>query len=128
MTSTVTAPSITTPSWRVGAGLRMLGNETGKGLRVMWVHKAPLVLELVGLSTMYWAIQLFIGGGRYLNELLAMTFIGYLAYIVCYIALLRMASGLLEEMAKGQPVEPQGLKAIGSRCREILECRSLIPD
>jgi ABC-2 type transport system permease protein len=101
MTSTVTAPTITTPSGRVGAGLRMLGNETGKGLRVMWVHKAPLVLELVGLSTMYWAIQLFIGGGRYINELLAMTFIGYLAYIASYIALLRMASGLLEEMFTG---------------------------
>jgi ABC-2 type transport system permease protein len=101
MTSTVTAPIIATPTSRLSAGLRMLGNETGKGLRVMWVHKAPLVLELVGLSTMYWGIQLFIGGGRYVNELLAMTFIGYLAYIASYIALLRMASGLLEEMFTG---------------------------
>jgi ABC-2 type transport system permease protein len=101
MTSTVTAPIIATPTGRLSAGLRMLGNETGKGLRVMWVHKAPLVLELVGLSTMYWGIQLFIGGGRYVNELLAMTVIGYLAYIASYIALLRMASGLLEEMFTG---------------------------
>lgn len=79
----------------------MLGNETAKGLRVMWVHKAPLVLELVGLSAMYWGLQLFIGGGRYVPDLLAMTLAGYLAYIASYIALLRMASGVLEEMFTG---------------------------
>jgi ABC-2 type transport system permease protein len=84
-----------------GAGLLMLGNETVKGLRVMWVHKAPLILELVLLSATYWGIQLFLGGGRYVHELLAMTFPGYLAYVVSYIVLLRMVSGLLEEMFTG---------------------------
>lgn len=101
MTTTATLPTTTAVPDRAGAGLRMLGNETGKGLRVMWVHKAPLVLELLMLSVMYWGIQLFIGGGRYVHDLLAMTFAGYLAYIVSYIALLRMASGLLEEMFTG---------------------------
>lgn len=98
MATTVTMPTATA---RTGASLRMLGNETTKGLHVMWVHKAPLVLELVMMSVMYWGVQLFIGGGRYVNELLAMTFAGYLAYIVSYLALLRMASGLLEEMFTG---------------------------
>lgn len=84
-----------------GAGLRMLGNETSKGLRVMWVHKAPLVLQLALMSVTYWMMQLFIGGGGFVNELLAMTFASYLAYVVSYIALLRMAAGLLEEMFTG---------------------------
>jgi ABC-2 type transport system permease protein len=85
----------------LGLGLRMLGNETHKSLRVMWVHKAPLVLQLALMSVTYWIIQLFIGGGSFVNDLLAMTFAGYLAYVVSYIALLRMAAGLLEEMFTG---------------------------
>lgn len=84
-----------------GPSLRMLGNETSKGLRVMWVHKGPLVMQLALMSVNYWVIQLFIGGGSFVNELLAMTFAGYLAYVVSYIALLRMAAGLLEEMFTG---------------------------
>jgi ABC-2 type transport system permease protein len=96
MTVTVTAPTN-----RTGAGLRMLGNETSKGLRVMWVHKIPLVLQLAIMAANYWAIQFFIGGGRFVGELLALTLAAYLAYVISYIALLRMAAGLLEEMYTG---------------------------
>jgi ABC-2 type transport system permease protein len=99
MATTMTMPSTTTA--RTGAGLRMLGNETAKGLRVMWVHKGPLVMTLVLMSVQYWGFQLFIGGGSLVNELLAMTVAAYLAYIVAYIALLRMVAGLLEEMFTG---------------------------
>lgn len=102
MTTTVTRPAVTAgPRSATGATWRMLGNETTKGLRVMWVHKAPLVLELAAMVATYWGIQLFLGGGRFVNDLLAVTFVGYLAYVVSYIALLRMASGLLEEMFTG---------------------------
>ncbi|GAA3093645.1 ABC-2 type transport system permease protein [Kribbella aluminosa] len=85
----------------VQAGLRMLGNETAKALRVMWVHKAPLVFQLLGMTATFWVIQLFIGGGRYVGELLAMILSGYLAYVVSYIAVLRIAAGVLEEMFTG---------------------------
>jgi ABC-2 type transport system permease protein len=85
----------------IAAGLRMLGNETGKGLRVMWVHKLPLALQLAVMAANYWAIQFFIGGGRFVDRLLALTLAGYLAYVVSYIALLRMAAGVLEEMYTG---------------------------
>lgn len=98
MTTTLTVP---TTAERLGLGLRMLGNETSKGLRVMWVHKGPLVMQLALMSVTYWIVQLFIGGGSFVNELLAMTFAGYLAFIVAYIALLRMAAGLLEDMFSG---------------------------
>lgn len=93
------ATTVSTPS--PALGLRMLGNEIDKGLRVMWVHKAPLVLQTAGMLAFYWVIQLFIGGGRLVPEVLAMTFVAYLAYIVGYIALLRMAGGVLEEMYTG---------------------------
>lgn len=84
-----------------GKGVRMLSNETAKGLRVMWAHKTPLALQIGSLTAFYWAFQFFLGGGRFVPELLAMTFVAYLAYIVAYIAMLRMASGVLEEMYTG---------------------------
>lgn len=93
------ADTVSTPG--PALGLRMLGNEIGKALRVMWVHKAPLVLQTAGMLAFYWVIQFFVGGGRLVPELLAMTFVAYLAYIVGYIALLRMAGGVLEEMYTG---------------------------
>lgn len=82
-------------------GLRMLGNETTKGLRVMWAHKAPLVLGLAYMAMYYWVIQLFIGGGRLVGEVLAMTFVSFVGYVVLYIASLRMVGGVLEEMYTG---------------------------
>ncbi|TDO30403.1 ABC-2 type transport system permease protein [Kribbella sp. VKM Ac-2527] len=87
------------PMYRLG--LRMLGNETAKGLRVMWAHKAPLALGLAYVAMLYWVIQLFIGGGRLVGEVLAMTFVAFLGYVVLYIASLRMVSGVLEEMYTG---------------------------
>jgi ABC-2 type transport system permease protein len=94
MTTTVSTPS-------PALGLRMLGNEIDKGLRVMWVHKAPLILQIAYVLAFYWVLQLFVGGGRFVSEVLAMTFVAYLAYIISYIALLRMAGGVLEEMYTG---------------------------
>jgi ABC-2 type transport system permease protein len=79
----------------------MLGNEISKGLRVMWAHKGPLAMQLALFSVTYWIVQLFIGGGTFVNELLAMTFFGYMAFVVAYVALLRMAAGLLEDMFSG---------------------------
>jgi ABC-2 type transport system permease protein len=67
----------------------------------MWVHKGPLVTTLALMSVQAWGFWLFIGGGSFVNELLAMTFTGYLAYVVAYIALLRMVAGLLEDMFTG---------------------------
>jgi ABC-2 type transport system permease protein len=96
-----TAASTFGPAGGIAAGLRMIGNETGKGLRIMWVHKLPLALQLTLMTANYWIIQFFIGGGRFVDRLLALTLAGYLAYVVSYIALLRMAAGVLEELYTG---------------------------
>lgn len=97
MTTTLAPPPVN----RFGIGLRMFGNETSKGLRVMVAHKGPLITQLVLMGVTYWGVQLFIGGGSVVNEVLAMTFASYLAFVVAYIALLRMAAGLLEDMFTG---------------------------
>jgi ABC-2 type transport system permease protein len=103
MVTTLTRPPIASgPATNVrGAHLRMFGNEISKGLRVMWVHKIPLITMLVLMAGSYWFYQLFIGGGSLVPGLMAMTVAGYLAYVVAYIALLRMAAGLLEDMFTG---------------------------
>ena len=87
------ATTVSTPSRALG--VRMLANEISKALRVMWVHKAPLVLQTANMLAFYWVLQFFVGGGRFVPEVLAMTFVAYLAYIVGYIALLRMVGGVL---------------------------------
>ncbi|MGH3712812.1 MAG: ABC transporter permease [Micromonosporaceae bacterium] len=79
----------------------MVGNETRKGLLVMWSHKATLAPQLGMMAATYLAIQFFIGGGRIVDALLPQTLIAYLAYVVGYIALMRMAAGVLEEMNTG---------------------------
>lgn len=80
---------------------RMLANETGKALRVMWVYKGPLAFQFGYMAAMYWIIQLFAGGGRVVGGLLAMTLAAFAAYVVSHIASLRLVAGLLEEMYTG---------------------------
>lgn len=91
------------PGGRLGlsAGLRIVGNETLKALQVMWSHKATLVPQLGFMAVMFWVIQFFIGGGRVLDQLVALTLFGFWAYVVGYLALLRMAAGVLEEKFTG---------------------------
>lgn len=94
MATTVTAPS-------PGRCLKLLGNEISKGLRVMWVHKGPLVFQLAYMAVNYWVVQVFVAGGRLVGEVLAMTMVAFLGFIVSYIGSLRMVSGVLEEMYTG---------------------------
>jgi ABC-2 type transport system permease protein len=82
-------------------GLRMLGNETRKGLQITWAHRASLIPQFGFLTVMYWVIQYFVGGGRILPELAAQTFVAYLAFVIAYVTLLRMAAGVLEEVFTG---------------------------
>lgn len=85
----------------LGHGLRMIGNETRKGLQITWANRASLIPQFGFLTVFYWVIQFFVGGGRVLPELAAQTFVGYLAFVVAYVTLLRMAAGVLEEMFTG---------------------------
>lgn len=100
MTAAVIAP-VPTGVFRFLAGMRMLANETLKGLQVMWSHKALIVPQFLLMVAIYWAIQFFLGGGRIVSGLVGLTLVGYWAYVVGYLALLRMAAGVLEERFAG---------------------------
>lgn len=98
MVATTVAPL---PGLGPAAALRVVGNETLKVLQVMWSHKATLVPQLGFMAVLFWVIQFFIGGGRVIDELVALTLFGFWAYVVGYLALLRMAAGVLEEKFTG---------------------------
>lgn len=100
---TMVAATAVRPVGRLGlpAGLRIVGNETVKAMQVMWSHKATLVPQLGFIAVMFWVIQFFIGGGRVIDQLIVLTLFGFWAYVVGYLALLRMAAGVLEEKFTG---------------------------
>ena len=89
------------PRLHPAAAARMLGNETAKGLRLMWAHRVTLAPQLLVMGVMYLLFQLVIGGGRLVPALLPVTLSAFLAYVVGYVALLKMAAGLLEEVNAG---------------------------
>jgi ABC-2 type transport system permease protein len=64
-------------------------------------HKAPLVFQLAYMGVTYWIVQFFVGGGRFVGDVLAMTMVAFLGFIISYIASLRMVAGVLEEMYTG---------------------------
>ena len=81
--------------------LRILANETAKGLRIMWAHKVALVPQLALMAVTYLLFQAVLGGGRPVPALLPVTLLAYLAYVAGYVSLLKTAAGLLEEVNTG---------------------------
>lgn len=99
MTNT-TAPPLAdrTP---VAVPMRVVANETAKGLRLVWAHRATLLSSVLTTLVMYLAIQYFLGNGAILDELVALTAPGLFAYIVAFLTTLRLVAGLLEERNTG---------------------------
>lgn len=80
---------------------RILGNEVAKELRIAWARRAMLPATLVTTLVTYLAIQYFMGAGQILNRLVAITAPGLFAYVVAFIASLRVVAGLLEQRNTG---------------------------
>jgi ABC-2 type transport system permease protein len=87
----------------VGAGVaaRMVANETAKGLRLVWSYRATLLPTVLSLLGMYLVFQYFVGGGRIVDDLVADTAPGMFAYVVAYLATMRLVAGILEERNAG---------------------------
>lgn len=79
----------------------MIGNETAKGLRILWAYRATLLPTLFGLLVTYLAFQYFVGGSGIDPALAAETAPGMFAYAVSYLMVMRMVAGLLEERNAG---------------------------
>jgi ABC-2 type transport system permease protein len=81
--------------------LRMLGNETAKGLLVLWANRLTLVPELVVLVVFFLFVQLVIGDGQLVQAVYAPTLLGFASYALAYVVTLKMVAGTLEELNAG---------------------------
>jgi len=79
----------------------ILGNESYKGLLILWSHRVTLVPEIAVVAATYLMLQFLLGGGRLVAALLPVTLLGFLAYALIYLVTLRVSAGILEEMNAG---------------------------
>lgn len=79
----------------------MIGNETAKGLILLWDNRRTFLPELTALLVFYFLIQFLVGGGHLVPALYAPTLIAFGLYAVLYIVTLKMVAGTLEEMNAG---------------------------
>lgn len=93
------APALSPAPW--SAVGRIFLNETHKNLLTLWAYRKTLVPELVLAAFTYLVLQFFIGGGRLVDELIPPTTVAYVTYLFTYYALLKVVSGLLEEVNTG---------------------------
>jgi ABC-2 type transport system permease protein len=84
-----------------GFAWRAFGNETGKGLRLMWRRRAVTIAGLVTLGLMFLAIQFFIGGGHLVLPVLALTLPALFAATIAYTTSVSGAGGIAEEVNGG---------------------------
>lgn len=101
MTMTTTTAHPPTDRLPAADRMRIVANETAKGLRIVWAHRATLISAVFTTLVLYLAIQYFLGDGAILDELVALTAPGLFAYIVAFLATLRLVAGLLEERNTG---------------------------
>lgn len=80
---------------------RMLGNETSKGLMLLWDNRRTILPELGALLVLYFLIQFLVGGGRVVPALFAPTLLAFGFYTLLYIVTLKMVAGTLQEMNAG---------------------------
>jgi len=86
------------PRW---FALRAFGNEAGKGLRLMWRHRAITITSIVMNGLLYLVIQFFIGGGHLILPVMALTLPGLFAYALASAAALQGSGGIAEEVNGG---------------------------
>jgi ABC-2 type transport system permease protein len=96
-----TQPVIAERAFTLGAVGRLFANETYKNLLTLWAYRKTLIPELALAAFTYLAIQFFIGGGELVDELIPPTTLAYVTYLFTYYVLLKVVSGLLEEVNTG---------------------------
>jgi ABC-2 type transport system permease protein len=101
--------SVLAPGWRLtpGAGLRVLGAESGKGLRNQLAHPIGHVIALLISMTMYLGLQFVLGQGELRQDLLPQTLVAISGYWFLQYAGLVMVSDLVEEKRTGTFAQSQ---------------------
>lgn len=93
------APAV--PMGRVAPWLRQFGNETAKGLRLAWRRRGTVVAAIVVSILLYLGLNLFIGGGHFVEELMLLTLPAMLAVAIAEAAAMNGSGGIGEEVNGG---------------------------
>ena len=80
---------------------RVLANETGKGLALLWRRRATLIMATAAIGVMYLAVEFFIGAGHINQAVFAATLPGLFAYALAATAALQGSGGIAEEVNGG---------------------------
>jgi ABC-2 type transport system permease protein len=96
----MTAIALPTPS-SVGLNLRLVGNETVKGLLLAWRRRALVVSGIVAAGIFFVGVRLLVGGGHIVAPLLAATLPALLAFVVAQTVALQGSGGIAEEINGG---------------------------
>jgi ABC-2 type transport system permease protein len=81
--------------------VRLVANETAKGLRLVWRRRAMAVTTLGLQATVYLGITLLVGGGHIVRPLMVQTLPALLASAIAVIAALGGSGGIAEEINAG---------------------------
>src|SRR5260370_42262542 len=102
MSEGVLAQRAASPSLRPRPSvLRMVSNETIKGLLTTKANWGTIVPGLAVLVVFYFFVQFLIGSGRLVPALYAPTLLGFSAYAIAYVGSLKTVADTLEEMNAG---------------------------
>jgi ABC-2 type transport system permease protein len=95
------APALDEPGSPLAFGLRLAGNETAKGLRLMWHRRGMVVVATVMMGLNYLGISFFIGGGHLVRPLMVLTLPGLFAVVLASTAAVQGSGGVAEEINAG---------------------------
>jgi len=87
--------------------VRLVTNETLKGLQLAWRRRSLLVTFVVAHGITFLGIRLLIGGGHIVTPLLATTLPALLAYAVAQTAAMQGSGGIAEEINAGTLAQSQ---------------------
>ena len=87
--------------------VRLVANETLKGLQLTWRRRGLLVTFVVMHAVTFLGIRLLIGGGHMVTPLLATTLPALLAYAVAQTAAMQGSGGIAEEINGGTLAQSQ---------------------
>jgi ABC-2 type transport system permease protein len=130
---TLTPP--TGPAARLALQVRLIANETTKGLQLMWRRRTMVVVSVVLGALNYLGISLFIGGGHLVKDLMTLTFPALLAVVIASNAAIQASGGIAEEINGGtleqtqlSPAPPQAqiLGRIAALAAETLTAATVL--
>ncbi|WP_106538492.1 ABC transporter permease [Haloactinopolyspora alba] len=97
----LSAPVASTRGSWVVLQTRLVANETGKGVRLMWRRRSMVVVGMAMLALNYLGITFFIGGGHVVEPLMVETLPALLAVVLASTAAVQGSGGIAEEIYGG---------------------------